>query len=102
MKTYTLTPEAQESFDKWLDNKTARTLYEHGIKQCLEAFFQAHPEHLIEAPSTSKRDEVLRVATAAYEGYCSNPNYVKRINSCVDDAVQLIAEVDKRFNTKEG
>jgi hypothetical protein len=95
MKTYTLTPAAQEAFDEWYC-KVNITVNKYGIGNCLEAFFQDHPEHLTEHPSTSKRDEVLRVAT---EIYCHR-SITKRSNvMAVTSAFTLIAEVDKRFNT---
>jgi hypothetical protein len=99
MKTYTLTPESQEAFDNWLDlpDNTAYVPYD-GIGNCLEAFFQDHPEHLTEQPSTSKRDEVLMVATAIY----CDPLRQSSVADAVELSVELIAEVDKRFNTKEG
>jgi hypothetical protein len=94
-KTYTLTPAAQEAFDEWY-LKSFWIITGDNISKILEAFFRAHPEHLTEQPSTSKRDEVLRVATALLP---MNEKFSNPLKSAVDDAEALIAEVDKLFNT---
>jgi len=93
MKTYTLTPEAQEAFDGWYNDVANYNSIKHGFTKCLELFFTAHPEYLTEQPSTSKRDEVARMATAIF---CSQRKIEYDI--AVIHAINLQAEVDKRFN----
>jgi len=94
MKTYTLTPAAQEAFTEFYNSNNSPIIGLSGFTNCLEAFFQAHPEHLTEQPSTSKRDEVARMATAIF---CSQRKIEYDI--AVIHAINLQAEVDKRFNT---
>lgn len=97
MKTYTLTPEAQEAFNKWYNNRfTPEDIQYDGIDKTLKAFFKAHPEYLTEQPSTLKRDEVLKIATALMTGrkWLDPIDY----KSVVSMAETLQAEVDKRFN----
>lgn len=113
MKTYTLTPECIEDLLVWYKGESETVFVTtSGVEKVLEAFFTDHPEHLTEAPSTSKRDEVLRVATALAAGMAGNsalteylsgniptpvPDRIAEIAS--DMSERIIAEVDKRFNT---
>ena len=94
MKTYTLTPEAQEAFDEWYKKDETVSIIADGISNVLKAFFSYHPEHMTEQPSTSKRDDVLRVATAIY----TDPSWTDGVTEAINIATELIAEVDKRFN----
>jgi len=93
--TYTLTAAGIQDLLTWYKKECRVSVVLNGAETVMELFFTDHPEHLTEQPSTSKRDEVLRVATAfALIG--------ETIDNAVTLSMNLIAEVDKRFNTKEG
>ena len=94
--THPLTTEVIEDLLTWyrMHKELAVTL--DGGDKILELFFRDHPEHKLEPTSTSKRDEVLRVATK----FAAANEITFRV--AVDLAIELISEVDKRFNTKEG